>query len=539
MGIFGRLFGTENRAEGMVEFENALLEAMTGAGRVTKEMALQVPTISGAIDLIANIIASTPIKLYRERDGRAEEVKGDARITLLNDEPGDTLNANEFWRAMVRDYYTGKGGYAYINRSRGKIRSLHYVKEEDISIARNADPIFKDYDILAGGGVYKPWDFFKILRNTRDGAEGVPITSENSRLIAASFLSIQLEQSMAERGGNKKGFFKAEKSLDDAGMEKLRAAYRNLYSNGSSNAMVLNRGIDFTEASDTAAEMQLNENKKTNAEEFSRIFHISPEVIGGSARDISGLAKLAATPLMEVIQCALNRDLLLEREKGELYFAFDTKELLRGEMKDRFEAYKTALDANFMQIDEVRFAEDLEPLGLNWIKLGLQDVLYDPKTQTIYTPNTNQTGSMRENSLRGRNSEGNIEPRANPYHDERGRFTSAAGGSVSLNLYDKPTGFDKNKNGEKTLDKAERERYSTILLGRKTSDGITIKSLSEHVLDRAAQRSISPGEILDTLNSQGEPSKTDVTCRVYNNDGKRTVVNSETGCLVTIMRRRQ
>lgn len=147
---------------------------------------------------------------------------------------------------------------------------------------------------------------------------------------------------------------------------------------------------------------------------------------------------------------------------------------------------------------------------------------------------------MRENSLRGRNPEGNIEPRANPYHDERGRFTSAAGGwSVSLNLYDKPTGFDKNKNGEKTLDKAEQERYSTTFLGRKTSDEITIKSLSEHVLDRAAQRSISPGEILDTLNSQGEPSKTDVTCRVYNNDGKRTVVNSETGCLVAIMRWRQ
>ncbi len=51
---------------------------------------------------------------------------------------------------------------------------------------------------------------------------------------------------------------------------------------------------------------------------------------------------------------------------------------------------KAALDANFMQIDEVRYAEDLEPLGLDWIKLGLNDVLYDPKTKTIYTPNTNQ-----------------------------------------------------------------------------------------------------------------------------------------------------
>ena len=43
-----------------------------------------------------------------------------------------------------------------------------------------------------------------------------------------------------------------------------------------------------------------------------------------------------------------------------LYFAFDTKELLRGDLQSRFAAYKTALDANFMQIDEVRYAEDME-----------------------------------------------------------------------------------------------------------------------------------------------------------------------------------
>lgn len=57
-------------------------------------------------------------------------------------------------------------------------------------------------------------------------------------------------------------------------------------------------------------------------------------------------------------------------------------------------AYRTALEANFMQPDEVRFAEDMEPLGLNFIKLGLQDVLYDPKTGAIYTPNTDKTGSL-------------------------------------------------------------------------------------------------------------------------------------------------
>ena len=71
------------------------------------------------------------------------------------------------------------------------------------------------------------------------------------------------------------------------------------------------------------------------------------------------------------------------------------------DMQSRFTAYKTALDANFMQIDEVRYQEDMEPLGLSWIKLGLQDVLYDPKTRKIYTPNTNQTSVMGEQTMPG------------------------------------------------------------------------------------------------------------------------------------------
>ena len=52
-----------------------------------------------------------------------------------------------------------------------------------------------------------------------------------------------------------------------------------------------------------------------------------------------------------------------------------------------------AIDSNFMQIDEVRYMEDLPALGINWVKLGLDSVLYDPKTKTIYTPNTDKTAT--------------------------------------------------------------------------------------------------------------------------------------------------
>ena len=73
--------------------------------------------------------------------------------------------------------------------------------------------------------------------------------------------------------------------------------------------------------------------------------------------------------------------------------------MLKGDLKERFEAYKVGIDSNFLQIDEVRFMENLPGLGLDWIKLGLDSVLYDVKTGAIYTPNTNQLSKM--NDLKG------------------------------------------------------------------------------------------------------------------------------------------
>lgn len=397
MGLFGRK-KREDRADGIVQVEDSLLKAMLGGGTITRETALQVPTVSGGIDLIADIVAGTPIKLYRDNGGKVEEVRGDPRVRLLNDETGDTLNASEFWKAIVRDYYLGKGGYAYIHKEKGEFKSLHYVDEAQIAIQKNSDPIFKDFDILVQGQRYRPFDFLKILRNTRDGASGTPITIESSKLIEVAYQTLCFESYLVKKGGNKKGFLKSKNKLTDEAMAALKTSYSNLYSNNSDNVVVLNSGIDFQESSNTAAEMQINENKLSNAEEFAKLFHVSTGVMSGNAsdKDISSLARLAAIPLMTTIQCALNKDFLLEKEKGTYYWAFDTKELLKGDMKERFDAYKTALDANFMQIDEVRYAEDMEPLGLSWIRLGLQDVLYDPNTKTIYTPNTNQTSVMGE-----------------------------------------------------------------------------------------------------------------------------------------------
>ncbi len=393
---------TEKRAdETSTPVDDLLLKALLGNTDITREQALNIPSVKSCINFIADTVSMLPIKLYRESNGKAEEIKGDKRVKLLNDDPGDTLDALQFWRALIADYFLGKGGYAYIKKEKNQFTGVYYVDEKYISIIKNVDPIFKDYDIWVNGIPYKPYQFIKLLRNTKDGAEGISITEENNKMLSVSYNSIVFEETLVKKGGNKKGFLKSETKLEQSTIDTLKEAWRNLYGNNSDNVVVLNKGLEFQEASNTSVEMQLNENKVSNSGEICKIFNIPVNIINGTAseKEYTNGFKIGVMPVLKVIECALNRDFLLEKEKsgeGVFYWEFDTKEILKGSIKERFEAYKTAIDANFIQIDEVRFMENLPSLGIDWIKLGLDSVLYNPKTGEVYTPNTNRTQKMDE-----------------------------------------------------------------------------------------------------------------------------------------------
>ena len=390
----------EERTEQVVEpsTDDVLLKALLGNTTITKEQALNIPSVQSCINFIADTVSMLPIKLYKDNNGKAEEVKDDVRVDLLNDDTKDTLDAVQFWRAIITDYFLGKGGYAYINRNLNNVISLHYVDESYISIVKNTDPIFKDYKILVNGKGYWPYEFIKILRNTKDGAQGISLIEENNLILSVAYNSLIFEETLVKKGGNKKGFIKSPRKLTQEAIDKLKEAWRRLYSNNSDNVVILNDGLEFQEASNTSVEMQLNENKETNAAEICKLFNIPENIIKGTAtrQEYTNAFKMGVMPVLKAIQCALNRELLLESEKSSFYFAFDTKEILKGDIKERFEAYKTAIEANFMSVDEVRYMEDLPALGIDWIKLGLDSVLYNPKTKEIYTPNTDSIKKLGE-----------------------------------------------------------------------------------------------------------------------------------------------
>ena len=170
--------------------EDALLRASLSDDYMTRDQAMNVPAFAACVNKIAETVSTIPIRLYKLVDGKLEEVKDDTRSRLLNDDTGDTLDGVQFKRALARDYLTGKGGYAFINRTGTRIRSLHYVKESEVSFIFAPDPIFKDYDIMIQGTKYKPFEFLKVLRNTEDGRSGRSVVDENSEVLSLSLIHI-------------------------------------------------------------------------------------------------------------------------------------------------------------------------------------------------------------------------------------------------------------------------------------------------------------------------------------------------------------
>ena len=371
--------------------DDLILKSFLSEDTICEREAMNIPAVSKCVNLIADTVSMIPIKLYKEEflNGKRKTVEvEDERCDLFNLDTKDTLDGVQFKRALVRDYLLFGGSYAYIKKRRNTVKSLNYVNFENVHIIENFDPIFKDYNILIGGQSYKPFEFLKILKSTKDGANGIGIINQNQELLKVAYLTLKFEQSLVSTGGSKKGFIKSEKKITKEAMDSLKKAWRELYCNTENNVIVLNDNLDFKEASNTSTEMQLNENKNSINNSILDIFGVPTDW------NWETFIKTAVMPILSAIECALNRDLLLEKEKKSLYFAFDTKEITKGDIKTRFEAYKTALDANLMQIDECRYMEDLEPLGLNFIKLGLQDVLFNPQTKEVYTPNTNKVTNI-------------------------------------------------------------------------------------------------------------------------------------------------
>lgn len=380
--------------------------------KVTYKKAIGLPNVYSNVELISNTVAGLEIKLYKEVGGTVEEVKGDIRTTLLNDDTGNLMTGDELKKAMVRDYLMHGVSYIYKNGYGKNVKSLHYLPKNEVHVIMDTDPIFRSAKLRVREREFYTNDFIIVTKNSINGVEGVGILKEGNSTLKQALDNQEYTSNIIKNGGVKRGVLQSTRRLTQAAIDELKKAWRRLYA-GNNDCIVLNEGITYKELQQTSSEMELNDSKKEIDLDISRMFNVPCNLYNSNIPQEVWelLIKTAIMPILLKIEKALNKSLLSLDEKGVYYFAFDTKQLNKGDIEKRYRAYKTALESGFMTIPEVRFEEDMQEIqNLDFIRLSLADVLLNTKTGEIYTPNMDTTHSKKggdNTTLKGGEDDGN------------------------------------------------------------------------------------------------------------------------------------
>lgn len=384
-------FKSESRAtdaEVLADIAEGYIPSTTTAK--TRADALSIPSVATAVDWIAGVISSLPIRMYKKTDSGYQELYDDYRLPLLNNYSGNCMTASDLFRNIITDYLLDGNGFAYVVKRGNKIEKLSYIPPFKLTYTESVDVIDKVLKIWIDSREIRDYDLLRICRHTKNGLTGIGFVSDNQLLLSTILNSLDYENKTTS-SGVRRGFLKSKFKLDKAKLKSLKEAWRKLR-NRDSDVLVLNEGIEFENATSTATESQLSQNKEINNRSVLTYFGLPSNFLNNANSDSYKTAiRIAILPIVAQLENALNEFLLLESEKGSTKFVIDTSEILENSMIERYDAYQKALSSGFLTVDEVRRKESLEVLDMPYLKLSLADVLYNTKTGDIFVPNTNAT----------------------------------------------------------------------------------------------------------------------------------------------------
>ena len=363
---------------------------------------MNVPIFAEAVEYISDMMASMPVKLYHRVGDKIVEETDDKRIILLNVDTKSGMNGYQFKKRMTKDYLLHGGGYAAIRREGGKINGLFYVTHQNVSISNlEGERLFyRPYKIRIGAAEFAPWEFLKVLRDSTNGVSGTGILKEFKTLINALFQALVYTQADAAEGGVSRGIIGIEGNIApdrrEATLKEMYNGVKKICRKDKLHWAVAPIGISLNKMDDGYVKQDLTNRINMFEKSMRNLLHLKD--------DFYETFREAIFPVIKAFEAALNMDLLTTKEQAEYFFEVDTSEVLKADIKERYDVHKTALEAGIKTINEVRRDENLEEIeGLDWTKVDLGTAVY--KDNKIHVVNTgeaiNLTSQAEEKPARG------------------------------------------------------------------------------------------------------------------------------------------
>lgn len=359
-------------------------------GALSPVAGLGLPAVSRCLQLTADKTAAMPWKTYRGRDEidppswlvDPQNTARDGRRPFAG-ELGVRFSGVDFWSQHLRSMILLGEGITYTPRVHDDageptgpiVAPLYNLNPRYLELTPDGRFAVADPGGISDDAEYPGWqiiDSRELLITrwvVRPGyRRGLGVIEAHAADLGFAVHVREFADNMFELGVPN-GYLQSSKpDLTQAQADVLKSAWMRAHGGTRKSIAVLNATTDFHPIDINPQTMQYVDMKRLNAWETCLMFGVPPSKLGVSMGGSITYSNLEMANTDYVQDTLMNIAVKVEEAidavlPGGTTMKIEFRALLRGDTQSRYAAYKTAIDAGFMTVDQVRELEDWPPLS--------------------------------------------------------------------------------------------------------------------------------------------------------------------------------
>ncbi len=366
--------------------------ASTESGEtVNGDTAMRLAAVYSSIYVLSSSLAQLPLHVMRRHKGKVEQAKDHPAYYLLHDQPETWQTSYQYRETGMQHVLASGNSVAHIKRNRkGELLELTQVNPEHFAEPQRVNgtnrwlyPTWDEYDTRQK--YLMPEQVVHIQAFSKNKRWGMSPIAYNAETIGQGLAAKKYGSQFFGSGGRPNGILINKSSLKDDGQKNLKAAWKaGGIGKGGGRTALLHGDIDYKPITITPEEAQFLETQKFNRSEIAGIYNVPSHMINDLEKaTFSNISEQAIQfvrhsmmPWIARWEQEFNRKIFTENERRAGYYTkFNLTGLLRGTPKERAEYYHYAITDGWMDRNEARSFEDMNPRD------GLSEMLISVNAQ--------------------------------------------------------------------------------------------------------------------------------------------------------------
>lgn len=342
---------------------------------VDNRSAMTLSAVYACMYVLSSSIAQLPLHVMRKQGDNIEAAKDHPAYWLLHDEP-NTWQTSYKWRETKQGHVLGWGnGYTEAVRSnRGELRELVTRRPWETQLVRNGNRYLyavtpEDEESRA----VQLEDMIHVRALGSDGRLGKSLIRQHAETIGLGLAAQRYGKDFFAGGGRPTGIVGVKTQLQKDSWDRLKSAWQeavNRLRSSENKTLMLPADLDYKSITIPPEDAQFLETRKLNRSEIAGIFNVPAHMINDLEKaTFSNISEQAIQfvrhtmmPWVVNWEQEINRRIFTRAERAAGYYCkFNLAGLLRGTAKERAEFYHYAITDGWMDRNEARLLEDMNP----------------------------------------------------------------------------------------------------------------------------------------------------------------------------------